>query len=159
LPMGGTTTLVVALGSAQIGEFSFIVGQAGVRLGMLTQEHYTVLLAAAALSILLNPFLFRALPWLEKRGQRFPGIWQRFDRQMEIAPPATERLHNHMVVVGYGRVGEHIVSMLPHLQIPHLVIELDPQRATSLTRQGVPTLLADAANSEILTHACLPHAR
>lgn len=49
----------VALGLAQIGEFSFILGGVGLAQGLLTQELYNLILAGAMLSIVINPFLFR----------------------------------------------------------------------------------------------------
>jgi CPA2 family monovalent cation:H+ antiporter-2 len=45
------------------------------------------------------------------------------------------------------------------MQIPHLVVEADSHRIEELDRQGVPNLYGDAANSEVLTHAGLSHAR
>ncbi len=69
------------------------------------------------------------------------------------------RLSGHVVVVGYGRVGEHIVTVLGRLGIPRLVVELDIGRAVELDQQGVPTLYGDAADSEVLDHAGLSRAR
>lgn len=49
----------VALGLAQIGEFSFILGGVGLSKGLITQELFNLILAGAMLSIVINPFLFR----------------------------------------------------------------------------------------------------
>jgi CPA2 family monovalent cation:H+ antiporter-2 len=65
----------------------------------------------------------------------------------------------HVVIVGYGRVGRHIVSLLEEMSIPYLVVEADSHRVEELDRHGVPSLYGDAANSEVLTHAGLAHAR
>lgn len=66
LPADNRTTAVVAMGLSQIGEFSFIVGQAGVALGILASEQYSLLLAGALLSIIINPLMLRAIPGLER---------------------------------------------------------------------------------------------
>jgi len=66
---------------------------------------------------------------------------------------------NHVVIIGYGRVGEHMVTVLKHLNIPYLVVERDAARATAFQQRGIPTLYGDAANSEILTHTHLVQAR
>ena len=63
------------------------------------------------------------------------------------------------MIVGYGRVGRHIITLLGELGIPHLVVEADAQRVQELDQQNVPTLYGDAANSEVLTHAGLTRAR
>jgi len=56
----------------------------------------------------------------------------------------------HVVVVGYGRVGQHIVTVLEHLNVPRLVVEQDIGRAVELDQRGTPTLYGNAADSEVL---------
>ncbi len=50
-PWPARTGLIVAAGLSQIGEFSFILGQAGIKLGLLNQDQYSLILAGALLSI------------------------------------------------------------------------------------------------------------
>lgn len=52
------TSLTVAASLAQIGEFSFILAALGVYLGAMRQETHDLILAAALLSIALNPLVF-----------------------------------------------------------------------------------------------------
>ncbi|MCL4302256.1 MAG: cation:proton antiporter [Anaerolineae bacterium] len=158
-PRPARTALVVAAGLSQIGEFSFIVGQAGVSLDILTQEQYSLILAGALLSIMVNPLMFRAISPVEAFLQRFPSLWRLLDRHGPTPQSPAEKLADHIVVVGYGRVGEHIVTVLGHLGVPRLIVELDAGRLAEFEQQGVPTLFGDAANSEVLTHAGLERAR
>lgn len=159
LPASARTMLVVGAGLSQIGEFSFIVGQAGVALNILTQDQYSLILAGALFSIVLNPLAFKSIPHVESWLQRFPLVWQRLDRHQRPPEPVHAGMRDHVVVIGYGRVGEHIVTILGRLGVQHLVIEQDPQRAAAFTSKGIPTLVGEAANSEALSHANLPHAR
>lgn len=53
---------LVALGLAQIGEFSFVLAGLGLQLEVMTRETYNLILAAALISIALNPFLLRVVP-------------------------------------------------------------------------------------------------
>jgi CPA2 family monovalent cation:H+ antiporter-2 len=159
LPASGRTMLVAAAGLGQIGEFSFILGQAGVALGVLTQDQYSLILAGALISIIFNPLLFRLIPRAEQALKRAPGLWKRLDRQGQIPDLEAPSLNEHVVIVGAGRVGQHILGVLGRLNTSRLVIEIDAQRAADFTRQGVPTLFGDAANSEVLDHAGLERAR
>jgi CPA2 family monovalent cation:H+ antiporter-2 len=159
LPASARTMLVVAAGLSQIGEFSFIVGQSGVALGVLTQDQYGLILASALLSIVLNPLLFKALPWAERLLQRWPALWQRLEHAGPTPELRPHGLEDHVVLVGYGRVGQHIVGVLQQLAVPLLIVERDAARTTELQGRGVATLFGDAANSEVLTHADLEHAR
>ncbi len=80
---GVVTSLTIAAGLAQIGEFSFLVGQAGLSLGVLTADQYSLILGAAVVSIALNSFVFKlvnplgraiaGLSWLEALYTRRPS--------------------------------------------------------------------------------------
>lgn len=58
-----TTSLTVAYSLAQIGEFSFILGGMAMTLGLLPESLYSLMLAGALLSVAINPFLFKMLPY------------------------------------------------------------------------------------------------
>jgi CPA2 family monovalent cation:H+ antiporter-2 len=53
---------LVALGLAQIGEFSFVLAGLGLQLEVMSRETYNLILAAALISIAVNPFLLRLVP-------------------------------------------------------------------------------------------------
>jgi monovalent cation:H+ antiporter-2, CPA2 family len=158
-PWPARTSLVVAAGLSQIGEFSFILGQAGVTLGLLDQSQYSLILAGALLSITLNPLMFRSIDPLERWFQKSPRLWRLLNRQEPPLHQITESMQGHVVIVGYGRVGRHIINLLEQIGIPHLVVETDAERNEELIQKNTPTLYGDAANSEVLTHAGLTYAR
>lgn len=153
------TFLVVAAGLSQIGEFSFILGQAGLSLGLLDQDQYSLILAGALLSITVNPLMYRSISVLEKWLKKFPAVWKWMDRHGPSPPAAAEPLSGHVVVIGYGRVGQHIINVLGQLNVPRLVVDSDAARVEELNSRGVPTLFGDAASSEVLSHAGLERAR
>lgn len=70
------TGLTVALGLAQIGEFSFIVSQLARTNGLLDNDGHNALVAVALLSITLNPILFRNLERIERTMQATPWLWR-----------------------------------------------------------------------------------
>jgi CPA2 family monovalent cation:H+ antiporter-2 len=158
-PRPARTALVVAAGLSQIGEFSFILGQSGLALGLLNQDQYSLILAGALLSITLNPFMFNLIDPVERLLKRSPRLWARLNRHGPPVSTGAAHLEGHVVVIGWGRVGHHIVDVLGHLGLPHLVVESDADRVEALRGQHVPALFGDAANSEILNHAALDHAR
>src|SRR5574340_559414 len=140
LPWPARTILVVALGLSQIGEFSFILGQGGLSLHLLDAKQYSLVLAAALMSITLNPFMFRLLPRLESWIMRVPFIRKRSEIQPPESEIAPETLRDHVVIVGYGRVGSHLVEVLKSLAVPLLVIESEVERVARLTAEHVATL-------------------
>jgi K+:H+ antiporter len=159
LGCSGRTTLVLAAGRSQIGEFSFILGQAGVALGVLDESQYSLILAGAIVSITVNPLMAGLVEPFERWLKRRPALWRLIDRPVADLPPAPESLSDHVVIVGCGRVGRHIAETLGRLQIPRIVIEADPIRISKLREIGVPVLYGEAGNSGILEHAGLSRAR
>jgi len=154
------TGLVVGMGLSQIGEFSFILGSAGVQLGMLAPDQYALILAGALVSISVNPLAFRAIDPLERLLGRSAALTRWTGRRPRVAEPSGAPSEGgHVVIVGCGRVGGHMVGVLGRVGVPRLVVESDAVRADELRAQGVPVLFGDAANSEILSHASLEKAR
>jgi monovalent cation:H+ antiporter-2, CPA2 family len=159
-PWPARTTLVLAAGLSQIGEFSFILGQEGVELGLLDQNQYSLILAGALLSITINPVMFRLISPVENWLQRLPTVWKLFDRHaLSMTTWLDEEISGHVVIVGYGRVGRHIANLLSLLEIPNLVVDSDAERVQELDGRGIPALFGDASNSEVLKHVGLAHAR
>jgi CPA2 family monovalent cation:H+ antiporter-2 len=154
------TVLVLATGRSQVGEFSFIIGQTGMFLGLIDAGLYSMILAAAIVSITINPFLIRLVNPAERYLSRsWPALWHWLDRHGAPALPEVPALRDHIVIVGCGRVGRHIAETLERLQIPRLVVEADPGRIEKLRQLGVPVLYGHAGSSEILEHAGLDRAR
>jgi len=158
-PYPARTGLVVAAGLSQIGEFSFVVGQSGMALGLLNSTQYSLILATALVSISVNPLMFGTIAPMERWLRGFPQLWRRVNQDGIVAPPVPPGLRDHVVIVGCGRVGRHVAEVLGQMGTPRLVVESDPERLEKLRDLGVPVLYGDAADSEILQHAHLKHAR
>ena len=79
------TALTVALGLAQIGEFSFILAELGRQHELLPADGSNVVVACALVSITLNPLLFRRLDRIDDWLRGRPRLWRflnaRADRQ------------------------------------------------------------------------------
>ncbi|MGE5603941.1 MAG: cation:proton antiporter [Nitrososphaerales archaeon] len=159
IPRPARTFLVIAVGLSQMGEFSFILGQAGVSLGLLAPEQYSLILAASLISITINPFMYKLLPRFERTLQRSPRFWRRLEANKPLPEVDERELQHHVAIIGYGRIGKHLVHVLRTLNVPQLVIESDAERVQALNQAGIATLYGDAANSEVITHAALDRAR
>ena len=61
------TGLTVAAGLSQIGEFSFILAEMGRSLSLLSEDGVNLVLAAALVTITLNPLLFRLIDPIRQR--------------------------------------------------------------------------------------------
>lgn len=160
MPAAGRDLAVVAGGLSQIGEFSFIVGQAGITLALIGTDQYAVVLAAAVLSMLLTPVMFSLIPRFEQLLLWLPYVGTR----MRAADPGIDPLEElgvrgHVVVVGYGRVGHQTAHVLRELDFELLIIDVDAPSVEAAQGDGLLALFGDASNSDILLHAGLTRAR
>lgn len=153
------TFVIIAVGLSQVGEFSFILGQGGLSLNLLTSNQYSLILAASLISITVNPFMYRLIAPLEKFLGRLPGYRTKSKQLIQMTEPGEDSLKDHVVIVGYNRIGKHMVDVLTSLNIPLLVIEEDVDRIDELGVRKIPALFGDASNSEVITHAHLEKAR
>jgi monovalent cation:H+ antiporter-2, CPA2 family len=143
------TGLVVAVALAQIGEFSFIVANLGASLGLLTREATNTIIAAAIVSITLNPLLFRGIDWavraLTRRG-RVTHV------DADVAEDAAAARHR-AVVVGYGPIGRTVTRLLRENDIEPAVIELNLETVRQLKDEGVDAVYGDASHAITLQEA------
>jgi monovalent cation:H+ antiporter-2, CPA2 family len=151
------TALTVALGLAQIGEFSFILADQAK--GILPPAAGSLLVAGALLSIALNPLLFRVIGPLESRLRKRKKLWSRLNRRAEnrvknvaVHLPADEAAVR-AVVVGYGPVGRTTRQILESFGIRPVVVDLNVDTVNRLKAEGVPAVYGDAAKSDILQAA------
>ncbi len=157
-PYPARTGLVVGAGLAQVGEFSFIVADQGLHLDILSTSSYNVVLAVAVASITLNPLAFSLVAPVEKLLKGRPPIWRFLDRQGEPLS-ASERMQDHAVVCGFGRVGELTGHAFSQIGVPFVVIDADIERARRLQAAGTAVVWGDCASLEILEKASVAHAR
>jgi monovalent cation:H+ antiporter-2, CPA2 family len=163
------TALVVALGLAQIGEFSFILAELARSHDRLPAAGHNVLVACALVSIALNPLLFGALDTIEQRLRRWPWLWRLLNARAErvrekvnaqtaravaASPPAGPRV----VVVGYGPVGQSVDRALREAGLETVVIDLNMDTVRSLAEEGRLALYGDASHGALLKQAGLEKA-
>ncbi|MGB9368642.1 MAG: YbaL family putative K(+) efflux transporter [Xanthobacteraceae bacterium] len=160
-----STALMIAASRAQVGEFSFILVALGVGLSLLPPAGRDLVLAAALISILMTPFLFAAADWI--RAHQEPPKPEATATPAEPRPPEVPtrepvpvtKLGDHVVLVGYGRVGTVVGADLRAGKVPLLVIESDEDIVESLRRQGIEAIVGNAADPELARAANYPAAR
>jgi CPA2 family monovalent cation:H+ antiporter-2 len=152
------TAFTVSASLAQIGEFSFILANFGVSLGILPAEGQSLILAGAIISIAVNPLLFKAIEpaqaWIRSRSKLAQAL-ERPDDPLAALPMTTDlkRLTGHVVVVGYGRVGRRIGEALIANGISIVVAEENREIVERLRSSGIAAVSGDASDSAVLLQA------
>ncbi|WP_084106695.1 YbaL family putative K(+) efflux transporter [Demequina sp. NBRC 110056] len=141
-------SLVVAAALAQIGEFSFILVTLGGEYDILPQDAQDLVLGGAILSIVLNPLLFA---WAAR-------AYRDVDAEAGDAAPRTYEGSEHVIVVGFGRVGTRVATTLWQKDVPCVVIDDDENRVNALRDDGREAILGNAVRSKVLRAAGLDEA-
>lgn len=138
-----------ALGLAQIGEFSFVLGKEGIDRGVLGGDEWQVLLGASVLTMMASPWLIGVAPALGERMARW-GSRGRSGEPDGVDPSA---MSGHVVILGYGMGGRLISSVLDDIQAPHTILELNGTAVAEAAAEGRRIYYADATAPETLRAA------
>ena len=158
------TALTVSASLAQIGEFSFILASLGVSLGLLPPEGQSLILAGALISIALNPLVFGAVEplqkWIRSRSSLARKMERREDPLAELPMTMPQNLlTNHVVLVGYGRVGERIAHALTERGVSIVVAEQNRELVERLRARGIAAVSGNATEPEVLIQAHVARAK
>ncbi|HEY7614923.1 MAG TPA: YbaL family putative K(+) efflux transporter [Gemmatimonadales bacterium] len=156
------TALVISASLAQVGEFSFILAALGLSLGLLPAEGQSLIVAAALLTISLNPLAFEAATRLGRWAAGRPRLLAALERGTPEEPVAARddhALREHAILVGYGRVGSTIGEALAGAKVPYVVIEQSRELFESLRDRGVPAIYGNASRPTVLELAHPERAR
>ena len=140
------TALTVAVGLAQIGEFSFILAALGMQLGVLPAAGMDVLVASAIASIALNPLLFRAQRAWEKRSAR---------RTLEdTVPPPPEPQHGAaLVVTGHTALLRRVIERCAAEGMPVAIATQDLETLEAMRERGIAAVYGDPSRADVLQAA------
>lgn len=171
-----TTALTIAASLAQIGEFSFILAELGIKLQLLPEQGRDLILGGAILSILINPVIFAFLDrWVARQPSaakpepaRTPAIIPNVEpvvpdpklptpqaplTSTDDPPPNVSTLTGHTILVGYGRVGSIVAEKLRATNQPFAIIEASDPIVDQLRKTSGNVISGNAASHEILDAA------
>ena len=142
------TGIVMSIG----GEFGIALCSILLQAGLLPERYGEPLLVAIVLSMLASPLILNN----NKRVARF------LLREHAPAPTASEReaaatgeiaRREHVILCGFGRVGQNVARVLESQGFEYIALDLDPARIRAARQAGDPVLYGDSADEEMLTKA------
>ena len=154
------TAVITALGINQIGEFSFVLALTGLNLELISEDTYLLLLGTTAITLIITPILLERAPKLANlltRTSFFRKYLQRFEAPKSLSIPET--INSHVVVAGYGRVGQVIVKILQSQGYPVIVMDNSEPAIQRLRHNKIPYLYGDADSELVLEKAHLKKAK
>jgi CPA2 family monovalent cation:H+ antiporter-2 len=137
------TSIRLGLLLSQGGEFAFILFGLAAREQLMPAPVADLLVGVVAISMALTPLL----AWLGVK------IHEHLDDR-EVAPAEESEstisdIRNHVIIAGFGRVGQSIAKMLTAFDIPYVAVEFETTRVSEARGQGLPVFYGDASRVEV----------
>lgn len=138
--------VLAGLGLAQIGEFSFILAQAGMNFKLIADDYYNSFLATTIFTMILTPFLFQLAPFVSRKSGEYEPIRKQDSKDIE-------KLSGHVIITGFGLNGSNLARVLKETGIKYIIIELNPDTVKREKVKGENIIYGDASKEEILKYA------
>ncbi|ADJ27840.1 monovalent cation:proton antiporter-2 (CPA2) family protein [Nitrosococcus watsonii] len=143
------TAVHIGLLLAQGGEFAFVLFGFAMVLGIIPTEIGQLLLVTVSLSMVLTPWLASLGAYLSRR------LTPPLANQEERIQTASEDLRNHVIVGGFGRVGQTVARLLQNYNVPYIALDVDPFKVAQGQAQGYSVYYGSAAQIDVLKAAGL----
>lgn len=132
----------------QGGEFGFIVVGIAITQGLLEPAVGQFMMLVVGFSMLATPLMARV-------GL---GLGRRLDARLrpaeaELPASAIPELEGHVIIAGFGRVGQLLGQVLDGQNVPYVAIDSDAREIARQRDQGLPVYYGDASHPEFLRHA------
>ena len=147
------TGIVMSIG----GEFGIALCTVLLQAQLVPEGLGEPLLVAIVLSMVLSPVILNH----NKRVARFllrehaPGLTAA-EREEEATQEIAQR--EHVILCGFGRVGQNVARVLESQGFEYIALDLDPARIRAARQAGDPVLFGDSADEEMLARAGIAHA-
>jgi len=154
--LGGYTNrqaMRVGTSLAQGSEFSFVLIDMALRGAILPVALAQLSLAVVVLTIAVTPILIRVA--------RIVGTWVDRLSQLEPEPLADEaqELRGHVLIAGFGRVGQTLARLLESQEVPYIALDLEPRRVQEGRSRQYNVFFGDASRADVLRAAGAARAR
>ncbi|WP_328824570.1 cation:proton antiporter domain-containing protein [Thalassotalea algicola] len=141
---------------SQMGEFGFVLVALATQVEILSIEVASMLLGAGVISMAITPYIMNhARKW---------GRWLANEEPMDTSdleslPESTKTLSNHVIICGFGRIGQTVSRFLKQEDIDFVAIDIDPLRTRKAREAGENVLFGSSRQAELLHAAHLQYAK
>jgi len=139
-----STSVRTGFALSQGGEFGFVLFGAALALNLIPANLAQILLAVIALTMVATPLMFytgKSLScWLENRAHKPQAAFE----------PDMEGIDNHVLIAGFGRVGQTVAKVVSDAGIAYVALDLDQTRVAKCRAKGMPVFFGDANQIDVL---------
>lgn len=146
-------TVMVGLALSQVGEFSFILAQAGMKYSIIPDRFYQLFLAVAIISMSVTPLLMMVSQRVATLLLRLPIPKVLVDGLFPLPQIEVPSLSHHVVFIGKDSRSLNLSVMARYVNLPYISVVFDPAIVKKLQEKGETVIYGDAINEPILEKA------
>ncbi len=142
-----------ALLLGQGGEFTFLVVGLAMTLGLIPDATAQFMLIVTSITMFVTPFVAGAARSIAIRLEDGTADGGETDGDGDTGYTGDEvasELSGHVIIIGYGRVGRMLASVLEAQEIPHVSLDADTRLVDRFRTQGAGIYFGDATRAEVL---------
>jgi len=143
--------ILAGLALSQVGEFSFILAQAGSNFNLIGGDFYNAFLGSTIFTMILTPFLIKLSPYIASKTSKL-------ERKEIQKIDNFKNLSGHVIIAGFGLNGSNLARVLKETGIRYVVIELNPDTVKKEKSKGENIIYGDISKDEILHFAKIENA-
>lgn len=140
---------------AQMGEFGFVLIALANQVQLLPSDVSSMLLGAGVISMAITPYMIdHARSWSLFLSQEKSTETNDLEQL-----PENENLKDHVIICGFGRIGQTVSRFLKQESIDFVAIDIDPLRTRTAREAGENVLFGSSRQTELLNAAHLSQAK
>jgi len=142
-----STSVRTGFALSQGGEFGFVLFGAAMALNLITPELAQILMAVITISMVATPLMFYAGKHIGNR------LRTDTHHPQDSIGSDLENVNDHVLIAGFGRVGQTVAKVLSDAGMPYVALDLDQARVAKCRARGMSVYYGDADQIQVLQSA------
>ncbi len=158
-------SMMAGMALAQIGEFSFVLAETGLKNSLINHEVFQAMLAISVVTMIVTPAMIAFAPKFADQmapALGFIPLVSKDSSALPVRPPDSTIIcagEIHAAIIGFGINGQNVAAVLHATNISYSVLEIDRVMVKTMRKKGEPIFYGDCTDKKALLRAGIDHAR
>jgi len=158
-------SMMAGMALAQIGEFSFVLAETGLKSNLINHDVFQAMLAISVVTMIVTPAMIAVAPKFADQvvpALGFIPLVSRDSSALPVKPPDSTIIcagEIHAAIIGFGLNGQNVAAVLHATNISYTVLEIDRDMVKTMRKKGEPIYYGDCTDKKALLRAGIDHAR
>ena len=158
-------SMMAGMALAQIGEFSFVLAETGLKNNLINHEVFQAMLAISVVTMIVTPAMIAIAPKFADQmvpALGFIPLVSKDSTALPVRPPDSTIIcagEIHAAIIGFGINGQNVAAVLHATNISYSVLEIDRVMVKIMRKKGEPIFYGDCTDKKALLRAGIDHAR